>query len=86
MEIAPIFYQAGCKVIDLSADFRLADLGTYEQWYGKHKAPEVIPHAVYGIPELWREQIKGSPFHCQPRLLSDERHPRPGAPAGNGLD
>jgi N-acetyl-gamma-glutamyl-phosphate reductase len=66
MEIAPIFYRAGRKVIDLSADFRLADLGTYEQWYGKHKAPDVIPHAVYGIPELWREEIKSTRFIANP--------------------
>jgi N-acetyl-gamma-glutamyl-phosphate reductase len=66
MEIAPIFYKAGRKVIDLSADFRLADLGTYEQWYGRHKAPDVIPHAVYGIPELWRDQIKGTRFIANP--------------------
>lgn len=66
MEVAPIFYQAGCKVIDLSADFRLADLATYEQWYGRHKAPEAIPHAVYGIPELWRDQIKEARFIANP--------------------
>lgn len=66
MAIAPIFYQAGCKVIDLSADFRLADLAVYEKWYGLHKAPEVIAKAVYGIPELWRDQIKGSRFIANP--------------------
>jgi N-acetyl-gamma-glutamyl-phosphate reductase len=66
MEIAPIFYKAGRKVIDLSADFRLADLATYEQWYGRHTAPDVVPHAVYGIPELWRDQIKSARFIANP--------------------
>ncbi len=66
MEIAPMFYKAGCKVIDLSADFRLADLAVYEKWYGRHKAPEVIAEAVYGIPELWRDQIKGARFIANP--------------------
>lgn len=47
------------KVIDLSADFRLYDLNVYEQWYGKpHDAPELQKIAVYGLPELYREEIK----------------------------
>ncbi len=47
------------KVIDLSADFRLHNLDTYEQWYGKaHDAPDLQKIAVYGLPELYRDQIK----------------------------
>src|SRR5690606_36547424 len=44
---------AGVQVVDLSADFRLRDLGTYEKWYGKHPRPELIEKAVYGLPELY---------------------------------
>ena len=48
----------GVKVIDISADFRLKDAAVYEKWYGvKHPAPELLDKAVYGLPELHREQI-----------------------------
>jgi len=58
MDFAPKFLKAGKKVIDLSADYRLpAD--TYEKWYGKgHSDVENIEKAVYGLPELYRSQIK----------------------------
>ena len=47
------------KVIDLSADFRIKDVKTYEKWYGiKHKAPQFIDEAVYGLCEINREDIK----------------------------
>ncbi|NRA20688.1 MAG: N-acetyl-gamma-glutamyl-phosphate reductase [Oceanospirillaceae bacterium] len=47
------------KVIDLSADFRLRDTATYQQWYGhEHFAPHLQEKAVYGLPEHYREQIK----------------------------
>lgn len=42
----------GVRVVDLSADFRLWDLETYERWYGAHPAPELLEDAVYGLPEL----------------------------------
>jgi N-acetyl-gamma-glutamyl-phosphate reductase len=47
----------GARVVDLSADFRLADLATYESWYGRHGAPKLFGTAVYGLPELYRERI-----------------------------
>ena len=47
----------GVRVIDLSADFRLRDRATYEQWYGEHQAPELFGRGVYGLPERYREQI-----------------------------
>lgn len=50
----------GVKVIDLSADFRLRDLATYEQWYGAHPHPELLGTGVYGLPELYREQLAGA--------------------------
>ena len=48
----------GLSVVDLSADFRLGDLATYERHYGPHGAPELLDGAVYGLPELNREQIR----------------------------
>ena len=49
------------KVIDLSADFRLADVDTYAEWYGHaHRAPELQTSAVYGLSELARDAIKGA--------------------------
>jgi N-acetyl-gamma-glutamyl-phosphate reductase len=47
----------GARVIDLSADFRLSDLATYEHWYGQHPCPDLLPQAVYGLTELHRERI-----------------------------
>ena len=56
MEVAPIFFKAGRKVIDLSADFRIRDAATYEAWYGRHTAAGTLREAVYGLPELHRER------------------------------
>jgi N-acetyl-gamma-glutamyl-phosphate reductase len=50
-------FDAGVQVVDLSADFRLRDLKTYEEWYGPHPRPELIEKAVYGLPELYREEL-----------------------------
>jgi len=57
MDVAPVFLRAGKRIIDLSADFRLRDVATYEQWYGKHTAPGNIKESVYGIPELYGDII-----------------------------
>ena len=54
------------KVVDLSADFRLRDVATYEQWYVEHPAPELIETAVYGLPELYRDQIAGAGLVANP--------------------
>ena len=54
--------KAGVRVIDLSADFRLRDLATYEKWYGAHKQPELFGKAVFGLPELHREELRGAEF------------------------
>jgi N-acetyl-gamma-glutamyl-phosphate reductase len=48
---------AGLTVIDSCGDFRFEELGTYEEWYGPHGQPELIGEAVYGLPELKREDI-----------------------------
>lgn len=61
MKLAPAVLAAGKKLIDLGADFRLRDLAAFESWYKhKHEAAGLMAEAVYGLPELYREQIKGA--------------------------
>jgi N-acetyl-gamma-glutamyl-phosphate reductase len=48
----------GIVVADLSADFRLRDLSTYEHWYGEHGAPKLFDGAVYGLTELYRDELR----------------------------
>ncbi|HEX8987446.1 MAG TPA: N-acetyl-gamma-glutamyl-phosphate reductase [Rhodocyclaceae bacterium] len=58
---------AGVRVIDLAADFRIKDIALWEQWYGmKHAAPELVAEAVYGLPEVNREKIKGARLVANP--------------------
>jgi N-acetyl-gamma-glutamyl-phosphate reductase len=53
------FIDSGLRTIDLSGDFRLKDVDVWESWYDqKHACPELIPQAAYGLPEIYREQIK----------------------------
>ena len=57
-EIAAALLECGLKVVDLSADFRLKSAAVYEQWYKvKHIRPDLLPQAVYGLPELNAEAI-----------------------------
>jgi N-acetyl-gamma-glutamyl-phosphate reductase len=53
-------HDAGVQVVDLSADFRLRNLGTYQAWYGEHPRPDCLPQAVYGCPELHRAELAGA--------------------------
>ncbi len=59
---AKVLVPAGKRVIDLSADFRVADLATYRKYYGEHHAPELLPVARFVLPELtppaWRQEAK----------------------------
>jgi N-acetyl-gamma-glutamyl-phosphate reductase len=56
--IVPHLLSAGAKVVDFSADYRLDDAETFKQWYGeKHPDPERLGKTVYGLPELFREEI-----------------------------
>jgi N-acetyl-gamma-glutamyl-phosphate reductase len=57
--------RAGKGVVDLSADFRL-DAETYRTWYGAHPCPERIPEAVYGLPELHRDELAGAAIVASP--------------------
>jgi N-acetyl-gamma-glutamyl-phosphate reductase len=56
----------GVRVVDLSADFRLHDRAVYEDWYGAHSAPGLIGDAVYGLPELHRDEIPGADLVANP--------------------
>ncbi|HEY7986909.1 MAG TPA: N-acetyl-gamma-glutamyl-phosphate reductase [Methylophilaceae bacterium] len=58
---------AGVKVIDLAADFRIKDIPTWEKWYGmSHASPKLVAEAVYGLPEINREQIKTARLVANP--------------------
>ncbi|MEL7046431.1 MAG: N-acetyl-gamma-glutamyl-phosphate reductase, partial [Pseudomonadota bacterium] len=58
MRSVPGLLEAGARVIDLSADFRLRDVAIWEQWYGEaHQCPELLSTAVYGLPERHRGEI-----------------------------
>ncbi|MBS1880674.1 MAG: N-acetyl-gamma-glutamyl-phosphate reductase, partial [Actinobacteria bacterium] len=57
---------AGVLVVDLSADFRLRDLGTYERWYGEHGAPELFGTGVYGLSEVHREALREAKLVATP--------------------
>lgn len=66
MKLAPELLQRGIAVIDLSADYRLKDPKTYQQYYGvEHASPELLAQAAYGIPELYREEI------CATKLIAN---------------
>ncbi len=59
MQMAEALLERGVKVIDLSADFRLQDVKEWQQWYGMtHACPDLIKHAVYGLPEVNRAAIQ----------------------------
>jgi N-acetyl-gamma-glutamyl-phosphate reductase len=66
--IKELFAKApGMKVVDLSADFRLADTESYARWYGDaHHAPELQGEAVYGLVELYRDRIRKSRLVANP--------------------
>ena len=58
---------SNAKLVDLSADFRIKDVGTYEKWYGiEHKAPQYIGEAVYGLCEINREAVKNARLVANP--------------------
>ncbi|HKU48004.1 MAG TPA: N-acetyl-gamma-glutamyl-phosphate reductase [Burkholderiales bacterium] len=59
--------ESGARVIDLSADFRIQDIAEWERFYkAKHAAPELVREAVYGLPEVNREQIRGARLVANP--------------------
>lgn len=66
MNVVPDFLSDGCRVVDLSADYRLQDVSVYEQWYQEHTSPELLTEAVYGLPELDRKRIKTARLVANP--------------------
>ncbi|HEV3320026.1 MAG TPA: N-acetyl-gamma-glutamyl-phosphate reductase [Solirubrobacteraceae bacterium] len=58
--------ELGARVVDLSADFRLASVETYEQWYGPHPRPDLLDQAAYGLTELHRAQIADAQIVANP--------------------
>ena len=66
-EFAVPLLQLGCRVIDLSADFRLRNAEVYHEFYAHtHPAPELLAQAVYGLPEIYRAAIKGAALIASP--------------------
>ncbi len=66
MKVVPDLLYAGVKVIDLSADYRISENDVYAEWYGPHDNPHLLDKAVYGLPELYRKEIKSSNFVANP--------------------
>ena len=67
MAVAPELRKRGVRVIDLSADYRLKDAGVYADWYAhEHTDAEGLREAVYGLPELYREQIPAAGLIANP--------------------
>ena len=67
MQHAPSLLEAGVRVVDLAADFRLKDLTVWERWYGmQHAAPALVDEAVYGLPEINRDAIRGARLVANP--------------------
>lgn len=67
MHMTPGLVKAGVKVIDLSGDFRFPDTSEYEKWYQhKHTAKDLAAKAIYGLPELFRDDIKDANLVANP--------------------
>ena len=67
MQQARALYDAGTRIIDIAADFRIKDIPTWEKWYGtQHACPELVAEAVYGLPEFNREKIRGARIVANP--------------------
>lgn len=67
MKHVPEFLQSDCKIIDLSADYRLHEAEVYGEWYKTpHLNPELLSQAVYGLPELHRKKIKKAQLVANP--------------------
>ena len=67
MQQAPELLDAGVKVIDLAADFRIKDVAEWEKWYAmKHASPDWVAQAVYGLPEVNRSQIREARLVANP--------------------
>jgi len=71
VEIVPKLVEVGLKVVDMSADFRLKSVEDYRRWYGyEHRHPELLKRFIYGLPELHRDEIKGSSLVSCPGCMA----------------
>ncbi len=66
MSYAPALREAGLRIIDWSADYRISDQATYEKWYVPHTDPEGLATAVYGLPEYYADKIADAPLVANP--------------------
>ncbi len=67
VEVVPSLLLAGKKVVDLTADFRLSDSSSYPFWYGfEHPKPELLNQAVYGLTEIYREEVRKAQLVANP--------------------
>lgn len=66
MDVVAECIRKGKRVVDLSADFRLKDSALYERWYGKHSCPNLLSEAVYGLPEIYRDEITRAQLVANP--------------------
>ncbi|HPP46478.1 MAG TPA: N-acetyl-gamma-glutamyl-phosphate reductase [Accumulibacter sp.] len=67
MQQAPALLDAGVRVIDLAADFRISDVDTWQHWYGMtHASPAWVAKAVYGLPEINRQAIRDAQLVANP--------------------
>ena len=70
MNIVPELLNTGIKIVDLSADFRLKDPKIYKKYYCPHTHPELLEKAVYGLPELHREELKSTQLAAVPGCMA----------------
>ncbi len=71
VKIVPRLLEVGLRVVDLSADFRLRKPEEYPKWYGwEHPFPDLLEKAVYGLPELHRDEIRKAPLVANPGCIS----------------
>ena len=67
MNDAPRLLEKGIRIVDLSADFRIQNISTWEHWYKmKHTSPDIVPQAVYGLSELNRDAIASAQIVANP--------------------
>jgi len=71
VSVVPKLLEAGLRVIDMSADFRLKNSADYVKWYGwEHARPELLKNAVYGLPELHRQELKNASLIACPGCMA----------------
>jgi len=71
VKVVPELFEAGLKVIDMSADFRLKNPEDYVTWYGwRHPFPDLLEKAVYGLPEMYRQEIRNARLVACPGCMA----------------